>query len=117
MSLFCGSFGNTEQTIFRTSNITLPVVKEKFLEKLISHKGNIPWPPWPGHYTLQLFLVCLNKPTTISKLKKNIREEISTLPVTENFSKFALSIAGGPTTGRDTSSNFPVTVSRIFYIL
>lgn len=28
-----------------TSNVTLPVVKEIFPNKLISRRGDIPWPP------------------------------------------------------------------------
>ena len=70
-----------------TSNVTLPVVKEIFPNKLISRRGDIPWPPrspdlTPCDFFLWGYLksrVYHNKPTTISQLKENIHEEIAAI--------------------------------------
>ena len=70
-----------------TSNLTLPVVQEIFPNKLISRRGDIPWPPrspdlTPCDFFLWGYLksrVYHNKPTTISQLKDNIHEEIAAI--------------------------------------
>ncbi|CAK1591148.1 unnamed protein product [Parnassius mnemosyne] len=59
-----------------------------FPNKLISSRGDIPWPPrspdlTPCDFFLWGYLksrVYLNKPTTISQLKQNIHEEIAAIP-------------------------------------
>lgn len=71
-----------------TSNASLPVVKELFPNKLISRRGDIPWPSrspdlTPCDFFLWGYLksrVYHNKPTTISQLKQNIHEEIAAIP-------------------------------------
>lgn len=73
-----------------TSNDSLAVVNEMFTGKLISRRGDIPWPPRSPDLTpLDFFLwgylksrVYANKPTTIAQLKNNICEEMSAIPRT-----------------------------------
>jgi len=70
------------------SNESLTVVKEMFNGKLLSRRGDIPWPPRSPDLTpLDFFLwgylkscVYANKPTTIAQLKDNIREQMSAIP-------------------------------------
>lgn len=67
-----------------TSNESLAVAKEMFAGKLISRRGDIPWPPRSPDLTPPDFFLCdymksrvySNNPTTIAKLKANIREEM-----------------------------------------
>lgn len=71
-----------------TSNESLAVAKEMFAGKLISRRGDIPWPPrspdlTPPDFFLWGYMksrVYSNNPTTIAKLKANIREEIAAIP-------------------------------------
>ncbi|CAH2101362.1 unnamed protein product [Euphydryas editha] len=82
-----------------TSNESLPVVKEMFPKKLISQRGDIPWPPrspdlTPADFFLWGYLkhrVYAHKPKTLFELKAKIRNEMSEISVSlcrrvfENF--------------------------------
>ncbi|XP_069359553.1 histone-lysine N-methyltransferase SETMAR-like [Maniola hyperantus] len=82
-----------------TSNESLPVVKDMFPEKLISRRGDIPWPPRspdlsPADFFLWGYLksrVYIDKPNTLRQLKEKIIEEMSAISrplcrrVFENF--------------------------------
>lgn len=71
-----------------TSKESLAVIKEMFAGKLISGRGDIPWPPRSPDLTpLDFFLwgymksrVYSNNPTTIAQLKANIRGEMAAIP-------------------------------------
>ncbi|XP_048484480.1 uncharacterized protein LOC125490157 [Plutella xylostella] len=71
-----------------TSNESLPVVKELFSKKLISRRGDIPWPPRspdlsPADFFLWGYLkqrVYNHKPRALRELKEKIREEMAAIP-------------------------------------
>ncbi|KPJ21635.1 Transposable element Tc3 transposase [Papilio machaon] len=71
-----------------TSNESLADLKEKFAGKLVSRRGDIPWPPRSPDLTpLDFFLwgymksrVYSNNPTSIAQLKANIHGEMAAIP-------------------------------------
>lgn len=71
-----------------TSNESMKVVNEMFEGKLISRRGDIPWPPRspdlsPCDFFLWGYLktcVYTNKPRRLDQLKENIREKMTTIP-------------------------------------
>lgn len=70
-----------------TSNRSLPVIQALFPEKLISRRGDLPWPPrspdlTPCDFYLWGYLksvVYRNNPRTLIALKENIRQEIQAI--------------------------------------
>lgn len=84
-----------------TSNTAMPVVRQLFPNKVISRRGDIPWPPRsPDLSPMDFFLwgylksqVYESNPRSIDELKENIRREMSSISertcraVIENFSR------------------------------
>lgn len=72
-----------------TSRISIPVLRENFPGRLISNRGDIPWPARspdlaPCDYFLWGYLkskVYNNRPATLEALKNNIRHETANIPV------------------------------------
>lgn len=70
-----------------TSNTAMPVLRELFPNKLISQRGDIPWPPrspdlTPMNFFLWGYLknkVYDTNPRSIDALKENIRREMASI--------------------------------------
>lgn len=70
-----------------TAGVSMGILRTAFRGRLISQRGNIPWPPRSPDLTGPDFFlwgylkskVYANKPQTIDQLKENIRNEIASI--------------------------------------